>query len=361
MKTACWVLALSMIVGCWMSHAQEPQTPGPSPVNRRGSSADGATPRVAPSSVPWSKRNARIVALLEKESSEESIAGLAWLALYPEDILGEDGFGEAGESDVRTSGLLDQASLDSILGNRRFLKVFAQLSALPRAEAGALLFRSLKAALADYTPVYQQRMDRSTQLRRDHLKQTGRHLALSFACTDGPEAKVPCTVEGLRYRVLGLVLIAGNLGAEGMKPVFDEVLSLALSQRRCLYEATDFLPFQQALLIRNWSCDTRIILATGLSAACGDPAKFKSACKALGIQEATRRLTSYDAKVRVGDPTGSAPDFSKGEVLVRFWQVANDAQFDALLKEFGYPDQEVRAAAKPPAVADPAGRGVKAP
>jgi hypothetical protein len=244
--------------------------------------------------------------------------------------------------EVQIDRLCDQATFDSMLRNRRFLKVFAQLSALPRSEAGALHLRSLRAALADYTPRFQQKLEWYTQADRDRFRTTGSHM--TFGRGWDTAEKVPTAVPGLPYRVLALVLVAGSLGIEEVKPVFDDVLSLALSQRRHFRETADLSLRARGFLLGDWSCYNRIVLATGLSAACGDLAKFRAACKKLGIEEVTRSLPAYD-----GSPAG--------RLTLRLYQVTDDAQFDALLKELDYAVREAPARAEAPAGADPVGGG----
>jgi hypothetical protein len=317
------------------------------PVSRQGallddtwreSSVAGATPRVDASLIPLLARNAAVVAQVRGESLEQSIAGLVWLEMYPhaypslEPVMGPGGEEKAGP-------FFDQRTLNSILGNRRFLRVSAQLSALPRAEAGAVLNGSLKSALADYAARYDDCLERFKRIDRAHFQQTGYHHGPISAGSDDPRRERP-TLEGLRYRVLGLVLVGGNLGLDGAKPAFDEVLSLALSQRRHLRETTDLSPFVRLFWAGANSCYNPCVLATGISAACGDLAKFRSTCEKLGIEEVTRKVTGFDAEIATGEtdipPMGVPADFSKGEMQIRFYDVTSDEQFDALLKELDY-------------------------
>lgn len=286
---------------------------------------------IAPATIPLRMKIGRYVNRLRKESPEESLRLLSEVEMFywpppPRDsarvrfpLEQEAGAGEA----------------DRICMNRRFLKLFAELRAMPREQAAALVRREL----AETLPLYQERFEatwKEVQRAAEAMKRSGTRQTAGPALQVSNNEDASPTPAGLRYKVLTLVLLAGNLQLDACMADIRKVAAVGLAQRDRFYGDDMSHKGDRFLTLLRMGLYNRQILAAGLQGA-GD-FDIRGAVES-GTWE-SRKLPSYDAAATPYDmlTRGAGPipvDYTKGSFTVGFPKMMNDEQFDMLAREAG--------------------------
>ncbi len=272
--------------------------------------------------------------MLKEESTQDSLSMLSQIEMYysPGSPLLYRGFALRFPL-PKAAG---QADIEAVMSNRRFLKVFHELRTMPQTEAVTLLRRQIEVAFTQYKKSLAKYMADNRELFKPQVKPSS---GPSFHGSDNPD-KTP-TLLGSRFQVLSLLLLAGNLQAEDLRPVIMEVIQEAEEQRRLLCDSSRTnIPIGVVMLLRG-SLYNRQILATALAGTATDPDKAGRVLGELGIAWKNRKLTRYDAAAtpydlltRAGGPFPA--DYTKGEVVIRHLDGLSDAKFDRIVDELAH-------------------------
>jgi hypothetical protein len=271
---------------------------------------------------------------LAGESTAESIAKLSDVDLFYSPGPSMD----QGMSDAlplpKDEGRLD---LDAIMSNRRFRKVFEELSCMDKDAASEILRRALSAGTEEYLRLYSDKMK---ELAPPHTEASagGKRGPVGppvFVIGGVPEGKA--VIAGSRLNVLALVWSCGMLNLTNCKAEVEGVARLALNQRTELYNAPT-VGFPKRVMLRHASLYNRQIIS---SALLGVTTTDDAILRAVGIEWRVCSLTrfnsvvtEYDVPVHMGL---SRPDFSQGTLKVRYVAPIDDVQFDKLLRSLRIP------------------------
>jgi hypothetical protein len=215
--------------------------------------------------------------------------------------------------------------VEPVMSNRRFLKVLDELGKLPKEKASALVRSELKRAL----PWYKKLVAEDLEKAKEAIKPGVRPPSVGGFVIEPPGK--PPTWTGLRFKILTLVLVAGNLELKECRP---EIIEIALEAKASYadYRRADKFNFASAYyLVRDESLYSRQILATGLLGT----SHGLDAAKHQQVLLESRELTKFDAKATMYDlhgRLGAEPvDFTKGRLTVRWTAPLDDEGFDRLL------------------------------
>jgi hypothetical protein len=273
---------------------------------------------------PMYERNMAFVARLDEESLEMGLKNLS--EVEPFCWPGVPGHGARGVSSLKRNEEADLRDVQVIMSNRRVLKLMEELKKMEAEKAGALvgasLERALKAYAAEYEMVVAKRKAQEAALKGKQALGGG----MSFMISDVKGG--PPTLMGLRYEVLSLVLIAGNLGLTGAQESVDKVAAYGRGQYQDLMEKSkeELAMMTRDDLLERAALYSRFVMATGMLGVSKDrelPA---------GVKKEVMVLTRYNAAVTVGDgwKMGRA-DFSKGRIEMFFLSGVKDGDFNPLI------------------------------
>ena len=282
-----------------------------------------------PEGVPMPERTTKEVETLREESTEESLQMLSEVEMFY-----WPGAGGGGGMPAR-KGVADwiiRWDIETIMSNRRFLKLMDELSRLPKAEAARLVAAQIGASLPKYKEMFEAKWEhiiiRSREINPiDGLKKLP--VGLSLKISNNPDNSP--TLLGLRFQLLSLVLIAGNLklydASAAIRPVVDE----AIEQREYFYTSEAAIEGDRQTMLESASLYNTAILGTAVIGVSGK----EEAGEAPSARWETRRLplyyaprTRYDILMR-----GAAIDYSDGSINVRFAAPIGDREFDTILRE----------------------------
>ncbi len=269
-----------------------------------------------------------IVTPLLKESLEESLERL-------DDIESYIGRGTAveGSASIATFPMEERVGrfdIQRILGNRRFLKAYWEVAHLSKSDASALLDQQLRATLPLYLKAHQKNVNFIKSTHPDPKK--GPTAFGVYQITSNPHGTP--TLLGLRYKLLSLLLIAGNLKLSELKPIVIDIAKTAINQYQ---EASDLSVFNISIgfdIAKSSSLYNRQILLSSYIGVLNDDIKFKPFFNALKNQPITVKIAKYgssatqsDTYAIVGLPPASQPGKS---IVLQYYEYASDLDF----KEF---------------------------
>lgn len=145
-----------------------------------------------------------------------------------------------------------RVDIGHIYSNRRFLKLYDELSALSPAEAGRLVAQQLENQL----PVYIQLFDK----KHKEVMET-KSYSTSFEINKPNKDPEIC---GSRLSILGLVLIAGNLHLKESHKIIADIVQIGVKQRDVLYQSAPSDKSLGGVTLYNAGLYNRQILITGL-------------------------------------------------------------------------------------------------
>lgn len=289
------------------------------------------TRRIMKSGLPVRTRINMIIEILDKESVETSLARLDEHKMYTwgSTWIQHD---KATLAEIPLQPGLGRSDLIAIMSNRRVLKLMEHLSTLRKAKAAALVEKEIDRALCEYNRLWDQQMEYSKYLKRkpyrDPEKPT-RDLYLRRA--DGKP-----TLVAVRYKVLALLLLAGNLELRGTQPAVREVLEVAVRQRDLFYHNSIYDKRACAPMLVWASLYHRQILGTAVLGTYVDSAKRQEILKQFGCKLKTERLQRYTATIipygRLWEGHGvSRSKYTNGPLTVKYLEPLGDAKFDAIV------------------------------
>jgi hypothetical protein len=137
----------------------------------------------------------------------------------------------------------------------------------------------------------------------------------------------------MRWRLLGLVLLAGNLRLQGTAPWVQQIAEQARAQRDYLYQAAEELSDGfRAHTITTKSLYSRQILGYALVRTSSAPEQALAALAATGKGITVKTLPVYDALRTPYDIIlmGGPVDYSKGALAVEHLAAVSDREFETI-------------------------------
>ena len=293
-------------------------TPAPGGVVPASTSAQGIPGRVE-----------RQVAELKLESLEQSLANLGDWELWfrPGGYFIEES-GRGVMLPLRDED--GSGTVDILLSNRRLLKVYEELGAVPTAQAAELINRHFPLWSQQYSEKYAEYVEK------------GRRVSPASVGTGGPgtfyiggwggkrdDDGLPL-LECMRWRLLGLVLVAGNLRLQGTAPRVQQIAEQARAQRDDLYQATELSEGFRALTLTKKSLYNRQVLGYALVQTSPVPEQALAALAATGTEITVKTSPVYDALRTPYDIIlMSGPvDYSKGALALEHLAALSDVDFE---------------------------------
>lgn len=267
----------------------------------------------------------RIILLLEKESLRESLKKLSETHLYEfPGVLASSGAPR------------EIADFKSIVGNRRFLKVFRELSSLPKAEAADILDIEIKETLKQYKVKFDKYLnDNSRTFEKNKSAKPGGHSGFIFAYYEkdqqGPN------LMGLRYKMLALTLLAGNLNLNSSDSSVKTILETAIAQKDHFSNSKIFYKADGNAMLEYISLYNRRILGIAvLGTYIEKDKKRKQILKDLNLSMEAMEVTPYNSKLTPIERISHCPmdpvDYSKGKFNVTYLASLDDSQFEGVVK-----------------------------
>jgi len=273
-----------------------------------------------------------IIRILSAESVEESLNKLDEIDLY---IKSYQLLMDTPDTAIPLDVSVGQKDIVAIMGHRRFLKVVDEFSLLSRKEAARLVSREIISSLSEYNKLFDSYMKRHAKTFKHNQKRPRGKKRKSLGFTISVRGGKP-TLIAVRYKILALVLISGDLQLQQAQPAISKVLETAIEQRDIFYNRGLFDEFDAWFMLMDGSLYNRQIIATAVLGTYVDPDKQKEILKQFGCKFKSERLTRYNAAVApygLSDfPPESGPiDYSKGELTVKYLEPLNDSKFDGIV------------------------------
>jgi hypothetical protein len=199
---------------------------------------------------------------LSGESLEESLSNL-----YEVDWYYFSGSRMAGCLALSATIPLDRAvgqrDINLIVRNCRFLKIYPEMSSLRKEVAEALVNQEIRKSFYEYQSIYEEYMNRNSSYFNS-LKPPGKmaESSLGFQISDNKDGSP--TLMGIRFKVLSLVLLAGNMRLEGCRDSIKDVVTEAVKLKDYLYNDPYYNSSACWSLLQGASLYNRQILATGI-------------------------------------------------------------------------------------------------
>lgn len=228
----------------------------------------------------------------------------------------------------------------SILSNRRFLKVYHELTNMPVEQASAIVNKELNLSLQKYLSSYAQHpdinsdyltVDSMEKMKAENPKAGISGIGLTIETQD--ENKV--VLLGLRLKVLSLVWIAGSLELKATAPSVQRVVQKAIEQRDGLYGDSVQSAYYKYEVLGRASLYNRQILTTGLCGTSPKSDQLVNKLKQIGLERMTMRspvfdasLTGFDLPVRSGV---AQADYTRGELSIPCFPAMDDKVFDQVI------------------------------
>lgn len=229
-----------------------------------------------------------------------------------------------------------QWDVHTIMSNRRFLKVYQEISDIGENRAEALVGGELKASLAQYQSLLAEYMLKNKRyfdsLEPGKVPSTGPLLQIGNNRDGTP------TLAGTRLKVLSLALLAGNLRLDGAKDSMRTVAAYALEQKAHLHADPFNSEIVAADFLANIGLCNRQILVTGILGTSMTSEEEDRLLEDMRCQKQERVLTGFDARATPYDlysrtQGGPIPvDYSKGRITARYVKPIDDSTFERLLK-----------------------------
>lgn len=314
--------------------ATNPNELQPSP-EKRGPDKRPETEKIIGAGLPTEEVIDKIIQILNKESVEESLSRLDEIKMYiwPGWVLtmGErEDLSSILKTPLKTS--VGQRDVVIIIANRRFLKLSHELALLPNEKAEDSVSREITSALSQYKILFDSYMQKHAETFQHNLnKFPSKSLGFVHTTADG----VP-TLLAMRFKVLALTLLAGNLQLQQTQPAISKVLETAIAQRDMFYTKNAFYQRDAALMLCEGSLYNRQILATAVLGTYITSDMAGQLLKDLGYKLKSDRLTRYNAVCTTHDlyPVEKRVpvDYSKGELTVRYVGPMDDTAFDNIVR-----------------------------
>jgi len=277
--------------------------------------------------------NIKLIHILEKETLAESIDKLSEIDQY---MKGGEFlyFSQGIYTHIPLEPSVGQIDLATIMGNRRFLKVMQDLSKLPEKDASLIVSENLQTTLKEYEDSFNSYMKFHEKALKDNVKKYRLRSPLNII---GFSERIPSekpSLRGLRYKILSLVLIAGNLDLRLNKNNINEITKIALDQKKLFYDPNAFCAPDATTMLTLASLYNRQILSIGMI---GTDENKKEILEKLQKEKdnslKVKKLVPYNALVTPLEAKRlfSPVDDSKGTMDVQCFDKMSDQAFENIV------------------------------
>ena len=262
---------------------------------------------------------------LKTESLEQSVKNLYLVDFYYWPRSRYAGDGVIILPLPESEGLVD---VDRIFRNMRFIKVYNELSQIDNIKASKLIFDEINETLPLYLRMFSESWDRVFKVHENEPSGQRHTIGPSLQVSDDPNGAP--TLAGVRYKLLSLVVLAGNLKLESTRPPIARVVSEALAQRNKFYDPnTGFEGDRFSMLIKA-GLYNRQVLATGILLTSGmQTTENNNATSIADYHWETKQLALFNASV-------SSPydlirsDDSQDSISAKILKPLDDEEFDKI-------------------------------
>jgi hypothetical protein len=239
--------------------------------------------------------------------------------------------GLSGEEPVSRTGFpfppsYGERDVEHLMSNRRVLKAYQELGALPKPDAGKLVNRQLEKAVEGYD-----------RLLGEFIKENGPFYPPTAQNPAGPGFVIgntdKPTLIGAKLQILALVLLAGNLELRDSAPAVLGVAKRATEQyEQFQADRTYHLNFRFQIL-KKGSLYNRQALAVGLLGTMSkrdDPVvtKYQGRLSSKMLTHFDARKTPYDAAAQLGMVD---VDYPQQPLRLRYLQELSDADLKEII------------------------------
>jgi len=284
------------------------------------------------SDLPDEMRIDMIIRILEKEPIQLSLARLDEYDMY---TWGKEWIiymkGTYGMDDIPLKPGVCRKDMICVMANRRFLKLIEELGRLPKAKAGELIGKDIVSTLSVYRKLWDEQMECTDQLKKVQYKDPNKSTrALSASNIHGRP-----TLLGVRFKILALLAIAGNLQLREAQSAVMEVIDVAIEQRNELYNNPVYFEPAAASMLVEASLYSRQILATAALGTSVELPAQEEIVKSVGCSFKSQKLQRYTASItrygRRSDEYEIMKNPPEGSLTVRYVKPMNDSQFARII------------------------------
>lgn len=259
------------------------------------------------------------IELLNSESLEQSIKNLYLLDLYFGPRSG------AGGITLPLPKNIGQEDIDSIIRNQRFAKVYNELSQIDNDKASKLIIDQINETLPLYKHMFSESWDKVFKTHKNEPLSQRQTIGPSLH-SDDPNGSP--TLGGMRYKLLSLVVLAGNLKLESTRPAIESVILESLAQRKKFYNPNTGFEGDRFSMLRKAGLYNRQILATGILLTSGKPTQASNDSTS-GKQNIWQTISL--AKDAANNPYMIvSPQNSKNVLNITFYKPIDDSEFDKI-------------------------------
>ncbi len=262
---------------------------------------------------------------LKTETLDQSVKNLYLVDFYYWPRSRYAGAGGIALPLPESEGLVD---VDRIFRNMRFIKVYDELSQINKIKASKLITEQINETLPLYLRMFSETWDNVFKVHENEPKEKRQTAGPSLQVSDDPNGAP--TLAGVRYKLLSLVVLAGNLKLESTKPAIARVVSEALAQRNKFYDPNTGFESDRFSMLMRAGLYNRQILATGLLLTSGT--KTTENNNSTSITEYrwdTIQLAHFDSSV--GSPYDLLrSDYSQDSISAKIHKPLDDVEFNKI-------------------------------
>ena len=286
--------------------------------------------QVYESNLPMKDKIDNIIQLLSAESVKDSLSKLDEVDMY---IRNLQLYLELPPDGIPLHTLVGKRDIIAIMGNRRFLKVTHELSLLPKEESAALVSNEITSSLNEYKRLFDSYMAKNDGGFKRNLKNPKGARSVPLLFYHHVEDGTP-TLSAVRFKVLALALIAGNLQLQQTQTAVSKLLETAMEQRDIFYDKGAFHKRDAWGMLMKGSLYNRQIIGTTVLGTYTSSAEGEQILKDFYCKLKSERLTRYNATTILHDDpilNEKPVDYSKGEFNVKYLEPLDDFKFDGIV------------------------------
>jgi hypothetical protein len=322
------LVLLSVVIGVYESAHASSESDGLT-------AREGRTPEDLPSDWPETRRIIQadlplettikmVVQVLEKESIEVSLSRLDEYQMYMF-WVNYDGT-VFGDTQFPLNPMVGEDDVFHIVTNRRFIRLVDRLAAVPRNDASNMIARELTAAHRLYKRLWEEQMLSSEDLKKERYRTPDKPShGLEVLRQDGRP-----TLVAVRLKVLALLMLAGNLQLDQLRPLITQIIDEALTQRDEFQTNPIYRKGPVAFMLTKGGLYQRQVLATAALGTAAQLSQQEDICKTSGAELKRVNLIGHlRASARWPQYTQDLPEDI--EVVIRRVGPISDSQFDSII------------------------------
>ena len=286
--------------------------------------------QVYESNLPIEDKINNIIQILSAESVKDSLSKLDEIDMY---IRNLQLYLELPPNGIPLHTLVGKRDIIAIMGNRRFLKVIHELSLLPKEKAATLVSNEITSSLNEYKRLFDSYMAKNDGGFKRNLKNPKGARSVPLLFYHHVEDGTP-TLSAVRFKVLALALIAGNLQLQQTQTAVSKVLETAIEQRETFYKKGSFHKRDAFGMLMRGSLYNRQIIGTAVLGTYTSSAEGEQILKHFYCKLKSERLTRYNATTILHDDpilNEKPVDYSKGEFNIKYLEALDDFKFDGIV------------------------------